>query len=125
MRLGFLRQAMTVQLLLQSLVNGVGLSMVYILVALGLTLIFSILRIINFAHGEFYMMGGFISYYCTQYLQTNYLLTIIIAWPMPTSIICVTQAKASARQNIVSSNRRSASSRSFGVVFHNSPQPFQ
>ena len=67
-----LRQAMTVQLLLQSLVNGVGLSMVYILVALGLTLIFSILRIINFAHGEFYMMGGFISYYGTQYLQTNY-----------------------------------------------------
>ncbi|HEY4857995.1 MAG TPA: branched-chain amino acid ABC transporter permease [Xanthobacteraceae bacterium] len=71
---------MTVQLLLQGLVNGVGLSMVYILVALGLTLIFSILRIINFAHGEFYMMGGFISYYCTQYLQTNYVLTIIIAF---------------------------------------------
>jgi branched-chain amino acid transport system permease protein len=71
---------MTTQLLAQSLVNGVSLSMVYILVALGLTLIFSILRIINFAHGEFYMMGAFVSYYLTQFLQFNYLLTIVVAF---------------------------------------------
>ena len=37
--------------------------MVYVLVALGLTLIFSILEVINFAHGEFYMLGGFAAYY--------------------------------------------------------------
>lgn len=71
---------MTYQLLGQSIVNGVGLSMVYILVALGLTLIFSILRIINFAHGEFYMLGGFAAYYLTGAWEINYFLTIILAF---------------------------------------------
>jgi branched-chain amino acid transport system permease protein len=54
---------MPIELYLQALVNGFGLAIVYILVALGLTLIFSILEIINFAHGEFYMLGGFVAYY--------------------------------------------------------------
>lgn len=71
---------MTIQLLLQSIVNGVGLSMVYILVALGLTLIFSILRVINFAHGEFYMMGGFIAYYGAHLFGLNYFVTLIAAF---------------------------------------------
>jgi branched-chain amino acid transport system permease protein len=71
---------MTIQMIAQGLLNGVSLSMVYILVALGLTLIFSILRIINFAHGEFYMMGAVVSYYLTQYGQLNYLVTIPLAF---------------------------------------------
>ena len=54
---------MPIELLVQALLNGFGLAVVYILVALGLTLIFSILEIINFAHGEFYMLGGFVTYY--------------------------------------------------------------
>ena len=37
----------------QALINGASVALVYILVALGLTLIFSIMGIINFAHGEF------------------------------------------------------------------------
>ena len=41
---------MSIELLVQALLNGFGLAMVYVLVALGLTLIFSILEIINFAH---------------------------------------------------------------------------
>ena len=40
---------MSIELLVQALLNGFGLAMVYVLVALGLTLIFSILEIINFA----------------------------------------------------------------------------
>lgn len=39
------------------------MGLLYALMALGLTLIFSILRVINFAHGEFYMLGGYASYY--------------------------------------------------------------
>jgi len=42
--------------------TGVIMGIIYALMALGLTLIFSILRVINFAHGEFYMMGGYASY---------------------------------------------------------------
>ena len=53
--------------------------MVYILVALGLTLIFSILEIINFAHGEFYMLGGFVTYYAFGVLGLNYFATLGLA----------------------------------------------
>lgn len=82
---------MTYQLLGQSIVNGVGLSMVYILVALGLTLIFSILRIINFAHGEFYMLGGFAAYYLTGAWQINYFLTIILSFIIIGAIGVITE----------------------------------
>jgi branched-chain amino acid transport system permease protein len=71
---------MTFQTIAQSLANGVGLSLVYILIALGLTLIFSILRIINFAHGEFYMMGGFVAYGFTELLHIPYLMTPLAAF---------------------------------------------
>ena len=43
----------------QILVNGVLVSLTYIIMALGFTLIFGIMRIVNFAHGEFYMFGAF------------------------------------------------------------------
>lgn len=67
------------QLLIQALVNGIMLGMVYVLVALGLTLVFSIMEVINFAHGEFYMLGGFAAYYLFAELGLNYLVTIAAA----------------------------------------------
>ena len=42
------------QQLANGLVNGMG----YVLIAVGLTLVFGVLRIVNFAHGEFYMLGA-------------------------------------------------------------------
>jgi len=65
-------------LLAQALVNGASVALVYILVALGLTLIFSIMGVINFAHGEFYMLGGFSAYYIAQLLGVNYLVMILL-----------------------------------------------
>jgi len=50
------------ELLPQQLVNGLALGALYALVAMGLTLVFGVLLIPNFAHGELYMLGGFISY---------------------------------------------------------------
>jgi len=47
----------------QILVNGVVLSANYALIALGITLIFSIMNILNFAHGQMFMIGGFMVYY--------------------------------------------------------------
>lgn len=43
--------------------NGLVIGCLYALMALGLTLIFSVLKVINFAHGEFYMIGGYMSYF--------------------------------------------------------------
>ena len=67
---------MSIDLLVQALLNGFGLAMVYVLVALGLTLIFSILEIINFAHGEFYMLGGYVTYYAFAVFGLNYFATL-------------------------------------------------
>lgn len=47
------------------LTNGIVIGIIYSLMALGLTLIFSILGIVSFAHGEFYMVGGMIAYFMT------------------------------------------------------------
>jgi len=70
---------MPIELLIQALLNGFGLAVVYILVALGLTLIFSILEVINFAHGEFYMLGGFAAYYLSAVGGLNYVATLVLA----------------------------------------------
>ncbi len=47
------------------LTNGLIMGIIYGLMALGLTLIFSILGVVSFAHGEFYMIGGMVVYYMT------------------------------------------------------------
>jgi branched-chain amino acid transport system permease protein len=49
--------------LVQQLVNGVTLGSVYALIALGYSLVYGILKLLNFAHGEVYMMGAFIGYF--------------------------------------------------------------
>ena len=46
--------------LAQTIVNGVMVGMIYMLMAIGFTMVFGIMRIVNFAHGEFYMVGAFL-----------------------------------------------------------------
>jgi branched-chain amino acid transport system permease protein len=48
----------------QTVVNGFVLSSIYILVAIGFALIFSLMQILNFAHGVIYMIGAYVCYYC-------------------------------------------------------------
>ena len=48
------------------IVNGLIIGIIYGFMALGLTLIFSILGVVSFAHGEFYMIGGMITYFLTS-----------------------------------------------------------
>ncbi len=54
---------MTAQLLLQTLLSGVLVGLVYALVAVGLTLIFGVMDVVNFAHGEFLMLGMYASFW--------------------------------------------------------------
>jgi branched-chain amino acid transport system permease protein len=51
--------------LLQQIINGVSLGSIYALIALGYTMIYGILRFINFAHGDVFMIGAFVGYYLT------------------------------------------------------------
>lgn len=48
---------------LQQLINGVSLGAIYSLIALGYTMVYGVLRLINFAHGDVYMVGAFMGYY--------------------------------------------------------------
>ncbi|HUA56447.1 MAG TPA: branched-chain amino acid ABC transporter permease [Candidatus Sulfotelmatobacter sp.] len=63
----------------QVVVNGVSLSAIYILVALGFTLLFGIMRVVNFAHGEFAMLGAFALYYLMTTLHLPWLIALPIA----------------------------------------------
>ena len=54
---------MDVDFLVQQLVNGLTLGSVYALIALGYSMVYGILKLLNFAHGEVYMMGAFIGYF--------------------------------------------------------------
>lgn len=58
-------------LLPQQLVNGVQLGAVYALIALGYTMVYGVLRLINFAHGEVYMVGAYIAYYTSTVWFVN------------------------------------------------------
>lgn len=60
----------------QIIVNGVVLAANYALIALGLTLIFGILGFLNFAHGQMYMVGGFVVYYVYGIFGFNYFLAL-------------------------------------------------
>jgi len=66
-------------LFFQQLINGIMLGAVYSLVALGLTLIYGILHIPNFAHGNKYMWAAFTSLFLVVNLHTNYWVSLFIA----------------------------------------------
>jgi branched-chain amino acid transport system permease protein len=59
--------------------NGLALGGIYVLVALGLTLVLSIMGIVQVAHGEIYMIGGYSVYYMVVALGLHFWLAIIIA----------------------------------------------
>ena len=61
----------------QVIVNGAILGMNYALIALGLTLIFAIMGVLNFAHGQMYVLGGFITYYVVSQLGLGFFVGLI------------------------------------------------
>lgn len=54
---------------IQHLVNGLSLGSIYALIALGYTMVFGVLQLINFAHGDVYMVGAFVGYYSARLLK--------------------------------------------------------
>ncbi|HEX9288588.1 MAG TPA: branched-chain amino acid ABC transporter permease [Anaeromyxobacteraceae bacterium] len=70
---------MTAQLLLQTLLSGVLIGLVYALVAVGLTLIFGVMDIVNFAHGEFLMLGMYTSFWGWALWRLDPLATLPLA----------------------------------------------
>ena len=71
--------------MLQVLINGAVLGAVYALIALGLTMVFSIMRVVNFAHGQMYMLGAFVVYY----LYGEYGLPFFVALPAAAAALAI------------------------------------
>src|SRR5207244_13284336 len=61
----------------QVVVNGLILGMNYALIALGITLIFAIMGVLNFAHGQMYVLGGFVTYYVVTQLGLNFFVGLV------------------------------------------------
>lgn len=66
-------------ILAQVAINGLGLGAIYILIALGFTLLFGIMRVVNFAHGALAMLGGYALYYLYNVYGLPYLLAVALA----------------------------------------------
>jgi branched-chain amino acid transport system permease protein len=74
---------------LQQLINGLQLGAVYALIALGYTMVYGVLRLINFAHGDIFMFGTFIAYFC------------IARWHLPIYLVFVITIGASAALGVL------------------------
>jgi branched-chain amino acid transport system permease protein len=61
----------------QIIVNGLYLGAQYALIALGLTLIFSLMNVLNFAHGQMYVLGGFVTYTVVAQFQLPFIVGLI------------------------------------------------
>jgi branched-chain amino acid transport system permease protein len=64
-------------LIAQATVNGLIAGLLYLLMAVGFTLVFGVMRMVNFAHGEFYMLGAFSAYFMTSSLGLPFLVTLV------------------------------------------------
>ncbi len=62
---------------LQHLIDGISLGAIYALIALGYTMVYGILKFINFAHGEFYMAGAFMGIFMLGHLSLPYWLGML------------------------------------------------
>ncbi|HXZ34398.1 MAG TPA: branched-chain amino acid ABC transporter permease [Thermodesulfobacteriota bacterium] len=70
---------MTFSFFIQVLVNGLMLGLTYVLIASGFSLIYGIMRLLNFAHGEFYMLGAFATYLLCEHLGVHYFTAMALS----------------------------------------------
>lgn len=64
---------------LQQVINGLALGSVYALIALGYTMVYGIIGLINFAHGDIYMMGAFFGFFAATSFGFPFIPTLIVA----------------------------------------------
>ena len=65
------------QIFMQQLINGLSLGSIYALLALGYTMIYGIVKIIHFAHGDVYMLGAFFGYYTINFWHFNFIMALL------------------------------------------------
>lgn len=80
---------MTFSIFMQHLTNGISLGSLYALIAIGYTMVYGILRLINFAHGDIFMMAAYFSFFAVTTFGLPWYFAFIIAIAM-TAILGVT-----------------------------------
>lgn len=88
---------MEVEIFIQAVVNGITIGGVYALIAVGLTMIFGVMNVVNFAHGEFVMLGMFATYLTHSLLGLDPNLSIIITVPIMFGLGVIVQRTLIAR----------------------------
>ena len=75
---------------LSYLVNGISLGSIYAIIALGYTMVYGIAKMLNFAHGDVIMVGGYVAFYAMQWSSSNALGEdpSAVAWGVST-LVCV------------------------------------
>lgn len=66
----------------QALTNGLIIGLLYLLMAIGFTLVFGVMRVINFAHGECYMLGSFAGYVCVTQWGLSFFPAVLLTFAM-------------------------------------------
>lgn len=64
---------------LQQMVNGISLGSIYALIALGYTMVYGIIKLINFAHGDVYMIGAYVGFAATTYANLGFFAAMVIS----------------------------------------------
>ncbi|QTD41545.1 branched-chain amino acid ABC transporter permease [Sporosarcina sp. Te-1] len=64
---------------IQQLVNGISLGSIYALIALGYTMVYGIIKLINFAHGDVFMVGSFVGFYSIVGLGLDFFTALVLA----------------------------------------------
>ena len=80
---------MQFQIAIQVILSGIMLGAIYSLLAMGLTLIFGVVQIVNFAHGEFLMIGMFITFWLWSLLSgLDPIFSLFVVTPSHVSFRC-------------------------------------
>lgn len=64
---------------IQQLINGISIGFIYILIAVGLTMVYGVLKLLHFAHGTIYMVGAFSAMVGMTYLHMHFLVAFLFA----------------------------------------------
>ncbi|MEG2018165.1 MAG: branched-chain amino acid ABC transporter permease, partial [Clostridium sp.] len=70
---------MTLPVFLQHLANGISLASLYALIAIGYTMVYGILRLINFAHGDIFMMSTYFAFYAMATFTMPWYISFLVA----------------------------------------------
>ena len=85
-----------IELLPQQLINGLTIGSVYALIALGYTMVYGVLQLINFAHGDLFMLGAMVAVFVLAGMAVTEPLSLVVAIPLLVGVFLVSMTVIAA-----------------------------